>query len=143
MVRSALADEPTFELSTVDIDRPGPHFTLDTLRLLRSQNPESDIILVLGGDSLHDLPGWHRPEEVVAACSEIGVMRRPGDEVDLSRLEEGLPGLRARLHFITAPLLQISSHEIRERAGKGLPFRHYVPRAVYEYIVAQRIYRGI
>jgi nicotinate-nucleotide adenylyltransferase len=141
MLGLALRDEPAFEFSTVDIDRPGPHYTLDSVKLLRAQNPGSQLILLIGGDSLGDLPEWHKPAEVIAACDEIGVMRRPGDEIQLSRLESQLPGLSARVRFIDAPLLEISSHEIRERAMKQLPFRYYVPPAVYEYIVSQGLYR--
>jgi nicotinate-nucleotide adenylyltransferase len=141
MLKLALEDEDSFEISMIDIERPGPHFTLDTLRLLSEQIPGSQMILVIGGDSLHDLPDWHRPTEVVAACAEIGVMRRPGDKIDLPELEAQLPGLIAKVRFIDAPLLEISSHEIRERVSNDRPFRYYVPRAVYEYIMERRLYR--
>jgi nicotinate-nucleotide adenylyltransferase len=141
MVRLALADESAFELSTVDIDRPGPHYTLDTVSLLRKQNPGSEIVLVIGGDSLHDLPSWHRPAEVVAACDEIGVMRRPGDEIGFAALEANLPGLRSKVRFIDAPLMEISSHEIRDRVLKHLPFKYYVPAGVHEFIVSRGLYR--
>lgn len=142
MLRLALKDEQAFEISRTDLDRPGPHFTLDTLRLLSDQNPTSQLILVIGGDSLHDLPEWHRPAEVVGACAEIGVMRRPGDEIDLSELEAKLPGLTKRIRYVDAPLLEISSREIRERVMKQLPFRYYVPAAVYEYILSRGLYRS-
>ncbi|MFH1185887.1 MAG: nicotinate-nucleotide adenylyltransferase [Chloroflexota bacterium] len=141
MLRLALAGETAFELSTVDIDRPGPHYTLDTVRLLKDQNPGDEMILVLGGDSLRDLPDWHRPAELVAACAEIGVMRRPGDEIDLSALEARLPGLTAKVRFVDAPLLEISSHEIRERVRRHQPFKYYVTPAVHEFILSHGVYR--
>jgi nicotinate-nucleotide adenylyltransferase len=141
MIRLALKDEPAFELSRVDIDRPGPHYTLDTLNLLRQQHVGSELVLVIGGDSLRDLPQWHRPADVLAACDSIGVMRRPGDEIDLTELEASLPGLIEKLSFVDAPLLEISSHEIRERAGQGLPFRYYVPAEVHQYIVSHHLYQ--
>jgi nicotinate-nucleotide adenylyltransferase len=141
MVRLVLEDEPGFELSRVDIDRPGPHYTLDTVRLLRKQYPGSQMILVIGGDSLHDLPRWHRPAEVVAECDEIGVMRRPGDEVDLSHLERTLRGATDKVRFIDAPLLEIASHEIRERVRAGAPFRYFVAPAVYRYILERHLYQ--
>lgn len=141
MLRLAVQDEDSFEISMIDIERPGPHFTLDTLRLLSEQNPGSQMILVIGGDSLHDLPDWHRPTEVVTACAEIGVMRRPGDEIDLSALEAKLPGLIAKVRFVDAPLLEISSHEIRERVMKNLPFKYYVPLAVHHFIVSHGLYQ--
>ncbi len=140
MVRLALEGEPAFELSTVDVDRPGPHYTLDTVKLLTAQNKGAEMILLIGGDSLHDLPTWHEPAAVVEACAEIGVMRRPGDLIDLGGLEREIPGLSAKVRYIEAPLLEIASHEIRERAATGLPFRYYVPPAVYKYIVDHRLY---
>jgi nicotinate-nucleotide adenylyltransferase len=143
MLRRAVAGESDFEISTVDIDRPGPHYMLDTIRLLIAQNPESEMVLVIGEDSLHDLPGWHRPLELVAACSEIGVMRRPGDLKDFSALERSLPGLSRKVHFVDAPLLEIASHQIRERARRNMPFRYYVPATVHEYISSHRLYQSM
>jgi nicotinate-nucleotide adenylyltransferase len=142
MVRLALRGEAAFELSTVDMDRPGPHYTLDTIRLLSAQYPGDDMVLLIGGDSLHDLPTWHHPAELVGACAEIGVMRRPGDLIDLTALEAEIPGLSAKVRYIDAPLLEIASHEIRERAAAGSPFRYYVPPAVYKYIVEHQLYRA-
>jgi nicotinate-nucleotide adenylyltransferase len=141
MLKLALKDEPAFELSTIEINRRGPHYTADTLKLLAEQNPGADLVLLLGGDSLHDLPTWHRPADLVAACRRIGVMRRPGDSIDLSALEKKIPGLKAKVRFIEAPLLEIASREIRQRASKGLPFRYYVLPSVYAYIVRHKLYR--
>ncbi len=142
MLQLALADEPDFELSTIDVDRPGPHYTLDTLKQLANSNPGAELVFLLGGDSLRDLPDWHRPAELVAACSEIGVMRRPGDSIDLSTLEREIPGITRKIRFVDAPLLEIASHEIRRRASAGLPFRHYLNPSVYRYIVEHRLYQG-
>ena len=141
MVRLALKGEPAFQLSSVDMDRPGPHYTLDTVKLLTAQNPDADMVLLIGGDSLHDLPTWHKPIELVANLAEIGVMRRPDDLIDLVSLEAQIPGLTAKVRYIDAPLLEIASHEIRERAAAGLPYRYYLPPAVYEYIADHRLYR--
>ena len=98
------------------------------------------LIPLIGGDSLHDLPTWHSPVELVAACNEIGVMRRPGDSIDLSALEKQIPGLTRKVRFVDAPLLEIASHEIRQRVVAGLSFRYYLLPAVYEYIVAHKLY---
>lgn len=142
MVRLALNGEAAFELSTVDIDRPGPHYTLDTVNLLKAQHPGADLILLIGGDSLHDLPSWHRPVDLVASVAEIGVMRRPDDLIDLSALETRVPGLGTKVRYIEAPLMEIASHEIRERAADGLPFRYYLPAGVYRYIVSHGLYKS-
>ncbi len=141
MVKLALKGEPNFELSNIEIERPGPHYTLDTVRVFSKQFPGVDLILLLGGDSLRDLPTWHRPAELVAACHRIGVMRRPGDSIDMNSLVGKIPGLKDKVRFVEAPLLEIASSEIRRRASKSLPFRYYLLPAVYRYIQEHNLYR--
>ncbi|HEY2982172.1 MAG TPA: nicotinate-nucleotide adenylyltransferase [Anaerolineales bacterium] len=142
MVELAIADNPAFELSRLELDRPGPYYTLDTVRQILDQAPSADVVLVLGGDSLRDLPGWHRPADLLAACREIGVMQRPGESADLTELERALPGLSDKVRFVDAPLLEISSSEIRRRAARGEPFRYYVPAPVHEYILQHELYKN-
>jgi nicotinate-nucleotide adenylyltransferase len=142
MVRLALARHPEFELSTVEFDRPGPHYALDTVRLLAEQNPEAELVYLMGSDSLCDLPTWHRPADLVSALRYIGVMRRPGDNLDLPALEALLPGLEAKVRFVDAPPVDISAREIRLRVAEGRPFRRLVPPEVYAYIVANCLYRN-
>ena len=142
MLKLAVADEPAFRVSRVDMNRPGPHYTVDTLALLRRENRTATLIFLMGGDSLHDLTTWHEPAVLVAECDEIGVMRRPGDFVDLASTEKQIPGITAKVRFVDAPLLEIASHEIRRRAAEGRPFRYYVPQAVYWYIVGKSLYHG-
>ncbi|MBI2758848.1 MAG: nicotinate (nicotinamide) nucleotide adenylyltransferase [Chloroflexi bacterium] len=141
MLRVALKDEPAFELSMMEMERPGPHYTLDTVQLLTDKNRGADLILLLGGDSLRDLPTWHRPADLVAACRQIGVMRRPGDSIELSALERQIPGVTAKVKFVEAPLLEIASREIRRRASSGRPFRYYLLPSVYNYIVEHKLYQ--
>jgi nicotinate-nucleotide adenylyltransferase len=141
MLQLALADGPEFELSSVDMDRPGPHYALDTVTILASINPEADLVYLMGGDSLRDLPFWHRPKDFVAACRQIGVMRRPGDAIYLPRLEKQFPGLTAKVRFVEAPLLEIAAHEIRARIAGGRPFRYFLPPEVYRYIEEHTLYR--
>jgi len=140
MVRRSLGVSPEFELSRLEIDRPPPHYAVDTVRLAAGLFPGSDVIYILGGDSLRDLPRWHDPAGFVAACGQIGVMRRPADSLDLAVLESALPGISAKLAFVEAPLLEISSRDIRRRAAAGRTFRHYLDPAVYEYIAANHLY---
>jgi nicotinate-nucleotide adenylyltransferase len=141
MLQLAIAENPDFELSRVEIDSPGPFYTVDTIQRLADEHPSAEIILVVGGDSLRDLPRWHRPADLVAACHEIGVMRRPGDEIDLSALERQVPGTQAKVRFMDAPLLEISSTEIRGRIREGLPFRYYLSPSVFEYIIEKKLYK--
>jgi nicotinate-nucleotide adenylyltransferase len=141
MLELAIADNPKFELSRIEMDRPGPHYTVDTMRLLADERPSADLILLIGGDSLRDLPTWHRPADLVAACHEIGVIRRPGDSVDLSEWEGQVPGTQAKVQFIDTPLLEISSSAIRHRIRENLPFRYYLSPPVYEYILKHHLYQ--
>jgi nicotinate-nucleotide adenylyltransferase len=142
MLKLALIDEPGFELSSVDMDRPGPQYTLDTINLLAQIYPEAELIPLIGGDSLRDLPTWHNPVELAAVCQEIGVMRRLGDSIDLSSLEKEIPGISGKVRFVDAPLLEIASHEIRQRVREGLPFRYYLLPSVYRYIIEHKLYLG-
>ena len=140
MVRLAIGDDPSFELSEVELSRPGPHYTVDTIKLLAQQNPEAEIVPILGGDSLNDLPTWHQPKELLYAAHWVGVMRRPGEQTNLEALERELPGISSKIHYVDAPLLEIASREIRNRVATGKPFRYYLPETVYEYIERHHLY---
>lgn len=139
MLTLALADEPRFEISRVEIDRPGPHYTIESLRLIQAQFPAAELTFLMGGDSLRDLPGWREPAAILAAC-RLGVMRRPGDQIDLRALEARLPGLSRRVDFLDAPLLEISSREIRQRARENAAWRYYLPPKVYDYLQQNPLY---
>jgi nicotinate-nucleotide adenylyltransferase len=114
---------------------------VDTLYLLRQMYPAATLVYLLGGDSLADLPRWHAPSQLIQACDQIGVMLRPGREVDLPALQAQLPGLNARLRWVQSPLLEISSTEIRRRIAAGLPYRYYLPEAVYAIIARRCLYQ--
>jgi nicotinate-nucleotide adenylyltransferase len=140
MVKLAISDNRRFELSTVEMDRPAPHYALDTVKIIAEQNPAADLVYLMGSDSLRDLPAWHRPANLLAALRFIGVMRRPGDSIDLPLLEKTIPGLTAKVRYVDAPLLDIAAHEIRRRVADGRPFRYFLPPAVYDYIVEHNLY---
>jgi nicotinate-nucleotide adenylyltransferase len=141
MVEAAIKGQSIFELSHVDIDRPGPHYTMDTMNILRKEFPGKTLVYLIGGDSLRDLPEWDRAQEFIYACPAIGVMRRPRTRIDLEDLEKKLPGLSAKLEFVDAPLLEISSSEIRERIRDGGHYRFYLPELVYEIIRKRELYK--
>jgi nicotinate-nucleotide adenylyltransferase len=140
MVNLAIEDNPSFELSRVELDRPGPHYTLDTVRLIEDQNPGAEIVPIIGGDSLRDLPKWHRSKELLYRSHWVGVMRRPEDSANLEALEHELPGISSKVHYVDAPLLEIASREIRSRIADGRPYRYYLPTPVYEYINKHHLY---
>ncbi len=142
MLQFAVQDDPAFEISLVDIERPAPHYSLDTLRCLRADHPQDALVFVMGGDSLGDLPTWHEPAAFLAACDALAVVHRPFEKLDLHTLEAKLPGVRQKLRFVEAPLLEISASQIRQRVSSGRPFRYYLTSAVYQYILAHDLYKG-
>lgn len=141
MLQAAIRDIPGYEISEIEVRRPSPQYAVDTVRLLKAQHPGDEIIYLIGGDSLHDLPTWHQPQELVAAVDAIGVMRRPHDRVNLKQLENHLPGLAAKVEFVHSPLIEISGTEIRRRVQAGRSYRQFVPGAVYELIESLGLYR--
>ena len=141
MLQAALAGDDRFELSRADIDRPGPHYALGTMQAVRAQYPQAQLIFLMGGDSLRDLPTWYAPGAFLEACDELGVMRRASDRLDLEALERALPRVKTKLRWIDTPLLEISASWIRERASLGKAYRYYVPQAVYAIIQARGLYQ--
>lgn len=141
LLEAAISGQPAFELSRVDVDRPGPHYALDTMRLLQEQIPGERWAYLMGGDSLRDLPGWHRPAEFVERCDLVGVMSRPEALPELEALDEQLPSLRARLRFLEAPYVDLSASDIRDRVRRGQPFEHLLPAGVARLIQESGLYR--
>ncbi len=141
LVYAAIGDNPAFVLSTVEMERPGPHYTVDTLRLLRQQYPREMLVFLMGADALLGFPSWRDPQGILSLVDEIGVMRRPGDVVDLSTVAARLPGIEAKVRVMRAPLLEIASREIRRRVAEGRPYRYYLPPAVTLLIERWGLYR--
>ncbi|MBN1993723.1 MAG: nicotinate (nicotinamide) nucleotide adenylyltransferase [Anaerolineae bacterium] len=142
MVELAIAPNPHFELSLVDLERPGPHYTTDTVRLVRNQYHLSadECFFIIGSDSLLSLPQWHQVAELIKLC-RLAVGRRPGYQPDLAGLEERIPGLSSRLDWVTMPALGLEASEIRARVRAGQSICYQVPRSVGEYIKQYRLYR--
>jgi len=140
MVRLAIQDNPAFELSRIDIDRPGPHYSIDTVAFVKKAYSTTECILIIGGDSLHDLPTWHKPSVLIDSVTAFGIMRRPDDQVDMDQLEGQLPGITRKSIFMEIPLINISANHIREQVKCGKHFQYFVPEAVYEYIINKKLY---
>jgi nicotinate-nucleotide adenylyltransferase len=141
MVRLALEGSP-FQVWTGELQRPGPSYTVDTLHELRLELPGAEFFLVMGYDSLLDLPHWHRPQEIISLAF-LAVASRPGaeDEGALARVEALLPGLKSRLVWLDMPPVGISATLVRERVRVGRSIRYLVPPQVEEYIRSQGLYR--
>jgi nicotinate-nucleotide adenylyltransferase len=141
LVEKAIHGNPAFLLSRIDIDRPGPHYAIDTMNLLHKEYPDSQLFYLMGGDSLHDLPTWQRPQDFLRVCDGIGVMRRHEDEVDLESLEKVMPGINKKVNIVEAPILEISSKQIRQRISEGMGYRYYLRDAVYKAITDLGLYK--
>lgn len=142
MVQAAIADNPAFALSRVDLDRPGPHYTVDMLALVQQGHPGAELVFLMGGDSLAQFLTWRDPAGI-AHLAHLAVMRRPGYEPDLETLERAVPGLRERLLWIDAPPLALSSSDLRRRIRQGLPIRYLVPPPVETYIREHHLYEAL
>jgi nicotinate-nucleotide adenylyltransferase len=142
MIELAIAGQHGFRLSRVDVDRPGPHYTADTVALLHSIFPGHELYFVMGTDSLSTFPKWYKPARIIAQAQLI-VARRPGFEPDIDRLEARLPGLQARLTWLDSPWLDIAARDIRRRVREGQSIRYLVPLAVEAYIRQQQLYLDI
>ena len=141
MVRLAIADNPKFELSTVDAERPGFSYTVDTIAMLQERlGPRARLFFILGEDALADLPTWHEPEKLLRLCQLIAVNRPGYHSFSLRLLERQLPGVERRVHQVRIPELAIWSTELRARVASGLPIRYLVPDAVHDYIYAHGLY---
>jgi nicotinate-nucleotide adenylyltransferase len=141
MVELAIAGKPHFAVSRVDVDRPAPSYTVETLDLLRAEwGAGPRFFFIEGVDSLSDIATWYQPQRLIELC-ELAVVRRPGAEIDLPELERQLPGLTARVHWVRMPLLEISSSDLRARVLAGRSISYLVPREVEAYITQHRLYR--
>ncbi len=142
MVRLALADKPYFELSLVDLERPGPTRTVDTLADLKARlGDEAELYFIIGGDILGELADWWQPGRLLELCRLVAVPRPGYPAPDLKSLEAAIPGVSSRLVTLDGPVVDISATVIRERLGQGLSVDHLVPSAVAEYIKKHRLYR--
>jgi nicotinate-nucleotide adenylyltransferase len=130
----ATASNPRFRVSRVDIDRPGPTYTIDTLRDLRAQAaPQDELFFITGADALATMLSWHDVEELFALAHFVGVTR-PGHQLS----EAGLPD--GKVSLVEIPALAISSSECRDRVGAGEPVWYLVPDGVVQYIAKRHLY---
>ena len=141
MAELATAEIDYLQVSRIDADRPGPHYTVDMVRLLRQQvGPAVEIYFLMGMDSLRDLPKWYDPAWLVENCTLVALSRHDV-ELDWEKLNAALPGIRDRVIILDMPELEIASHAIQARVRDGQPIRHQVPRAVEAYIYKHGLYK--
>jgi nicotinate-nucleotide adenylyltransferase len=141
LLSAAISNNINFELSRVDIDRPPPHYAVDTIRLLVSINPHDEYIYIMGADSLMELHTWHEPNDFIESCNEIAVVKRPNFVFNPDQVECMFPEIVSKYKIIHMPLMEISSADIRYRIQIGSPVRYYLPPSVYSIISSENLYR--
>jgi len=141
MVRLAIAGSPYFKLSTVEVERPGPSYIVDTITELQAQLGAGDeFYFIMGWDNLAQLPRWKEPTRLIEMCHLVA-MPRPGYQMpEVSLLEAAIPGLSRRLIVLDEPRVDISASEIRQRVARGLPIPRLVPETVEKYIRQHKLY---
>jgi len=142
MTRLAIATDPLFELSGIEMERPGPSYTVDTMEeLQRAYGDSASMFLVMAADSLAQIDTWREPERILA-MAEWAVGPRPGSAAPSTDwLRERFGASASRIHLLDGPGLAVSATQIRERVAAGRAIRYLVPRAVEELILDQRLYR--
>jgi nicotinate-nucleotide adenylyltransferase len=130
MLALAIASERGFELDRQELDRPGPSYTVDTLRALRSREPDAEFVLLLGADAARDLSAWREVDRIFELARVVV----------FARAEIAVPERQPALQSIQVPTIDISATAVRRRVSRGQPIRYWVPDPVAEYISRHRLY---
>ena len=136
MAEIATAANPRFKVSTVDIDRAGPTYTVDTLRDLSLQHPDADFFFITGADAVTSIAGWKDSDDLWSLAKFVAVTR-PGHQLDLPEAPEGA------IQVLEIPALAISSTDIRERVLSGKPIWYLVPDGIVQFIAKHGLYGGV
>ncbi len=135
MLRLALAGHPHFRINTVEIEREGISYTIDTIRFLKAQEPQAEYYLLIGADSLLDFANWREPEAILNSV-QVVIAKRP--ECDLDKVE---PKFLQQVIVLKNQMSPISSSLVRNRVRQGQSLEGYVPQAIAQYITEHKLYR--
>jgi nicotinate-nucleotide adenylyltransferase len=135
MTALAIADDPRFEVSRYEIEKPGASYTVDTMRHFKEELPDAELYFITGADSIEELDTWHDPERLFDYGHLIGATR-PGYTVDRA------PKVAERVIWMEIPALGISATDIRKRLAENLPVTNLLPAGVLEYIRSRGLYQG-
>jgi nicotinate-nucleotide adenylyltransferase len=139
MTRLAIEDNPEFEISRLEIDRPGPSYAIDTIAELRQSYLDAEFYFITGADAILEILTWKQPQRLADMCELIAVSR-PG--YDLAVFKEKIGNeIAPRVHLLDVPGVSISSTEIRCRVSQGTPVRYLLPEKVRTYIEKESLYR--
>jgi nicotinate-nucleotide adenylyltransferase len=139
MLRLATANEPDWSVCTLEIDRGGFSYTVDTLRQIHTELPDADLFFLMGADALRDVPQWKEPEEIFSVATPLVVHRAGQSSPDLSALKQMCPADHEP-QLVDMPNMPESSTEIRRRIAASEPIEDLVPIAVAHYIAKHRLY---
>ncbi|MEW6172835.1 MAG: nicotinate-nucleotide adenylyltransferase [Bacillota bacterium] len=140
MVRLAVASNPLFELSDIEVGRPGPSYTVDTVSAYRCLYPEAEIYFLTGTDAVAEIASWHRFDELLKLCRMISAVR-PGCAREVQdRLAQLPESIRCRIRLVEVPGVAVSSTEIRDRVRLRKPVKYLLPETVEEYIIQHGLY---
>ncbi len=142
MTRLAITGDPMLDLTLVEMERPGPSYTVDSLAALRATlGPDAALVLIMAADSFAEIDGWREPDRLLE-LAEWAIGPRPGSDLpDRAALRERFGRAAERIHLLEGPALDVSSSEIRSRVAAGRSIRYLVPRAVEELIADRGLYR--
>ena len=138
MVEAAIAGNPRFRCSRIELDRPGPSYTVDTLGEMADR--PGDLWFILSSEALAGLPTWREPDRILE-LARLAVLPRGGQAtIDEAVGRRALSGREDRFRFLPGPLLPISGSVVRRRVAAGRSIRYLVPDAVARYIAQHRLY---
>ena len=140
MLGRALEGEAAFRVVRLELERPGPSYTADTLEALRDDRPEDELFFLMGEDALMDLPNWARPQRILELAMLVVARREDSSAEALEEAERRLPGLGERVVWLKMPVVAVSATEIRERVRGGQPIADLAPATVEEYIRERGLY---
>jgi nicotinate-nucleotide adenylyltransferase len=141
MTRLAIHTDPIFELSALEMERPGPSYTIDSVAELKRLYPDAELFLVMAADSLAQVDTWRQPDRLLDEIDWAVGPRSGTDLPDRSGLEDRFGDRAARIHLLAGPALDVSSSEVRRRVAAGHTIRYLVPREVEELIIARKLYK--
>ncbi len=141
MTRLATADNASFQVSDLEIQRAGPSFTADTLGALHADRPEDELFFIVGEDALRDLPNWHNPAAIIRLAWLAVAPRGGWSEAHAVELERVAPGIQNRIVPVLMPTIDIADTDIRRRVAAGDSIHYLVPAAVEDYIQGHHLYR--
>jgi nicotinate-nucleotide adenylyltransferase len=143
MLALAIAGNPAFRIDELEKERAGPSYTVDTLAALCSRHPGHEFFLLVGSDTLNDLPQWHEPIRLLERAGLLVMVRpnNPARTAEQLRQQLNLPATApVRLEVVETPPIDISSRDLRHRTAAGRSLRYFLPRAVECYIHDKRLY---